>query len=179
MVTIQDFSVANIERSQSKDHDAKEILNNIKRRPFRLQTQSKIWAPSVFNHVLKLHKNGKALQPVCSAGVCCVEWPPLPLPSLHRVGGEAPSLLAQSYTGLQRTCNQIKHTLHMAQNASIFHEMFLSIQTSLNQTTHNLCAKDVSYVIWVGHVLLKARTASAVLWTRVFNCKQLACHGIT
>lgn len=55
-----------------------------------------------------------------------VNAPPFPLPSLHRVGGESPSLPARSYTGLQRTCNQIKHMLHLAQNVSIFHEVFLS-----------------------------------------------------
>lgn len=73
-----------------------------------------------FNNVLNWHKNGNALQPVGGAGLRCAEWPPLPLPALHRVGGEAPSLPARSYTGLQRTCNQIKHTLHSTQNASIF-----------------------------------------------------------
>lgn len=90
----------------------------------------------VLNNDLKLHKKkGKALQPVRSAGLRCGKWPPLPLPSLHRVGGEASSLPAQSYTGLQRTCNQIKHTLHSGHNASTFHEVFLSSQTSLNPTT--------------------------------------------
>lgn len=106
--------------------------------------------------------------------------PPLPLPFLHRVGGEAPSLLARSDTGLQRTCNQIKHTLHLTQNASIFYEVFLSSQTSLNPTTHVTSVLMMwSCVVWVGRILLKARTGTFELQMQVSNCKQLAWHGIT
>lgn len=106
---------------------------------------------------MKRHSNLFAVQ-ACGVVTC----PPLPLPSLHRVGGEAPSVPARSYTGLQRTCNQIKHTLHSAQNASIFHDAFLSSFTSLDPTMH---ASSVLMLcpVWFGWGTFRERLTRGVL----------------
>lgn len=139
MAMSRDFSMADIKAWHSKDlkrPECKTILNN-KEKAFQIEVPEwNLMAPCLqqcFKSFIKMERHSN-LFAVQACGV--VSCPPLPLPSLHRVGGEAPSVPARSYTGLQRTCNQIKHTLHSAQNASIFHEALLSSFASLNPTTH-------------------------------------------